>query len=184
MVHLERGNGRRRAPGSRGFTLFEMVIVLCVMVALLTLFVPVGMAVLEENKCTSAAQTAKRVHQGIVLLTRETGRSPNQGPGAGTYPSIYTPTAGFSVTGAALNAPAAGLVSNPGGYLNWRGPYLTAPILIDPWGRPFVLTWDYHLNGRGVVVANAGVAYVSAGPDGVVGTADDVRQYFVAPTPP
>jgi type II secretion system protein G len=55
------------------------------------------------------------------------------------------------------------LVVNPGS-TNWQGPYLNREILpFDPWGNRFV----YHLsNGEPVIV--------SAGPDRVFKTKDDV----------
>ncbi|HLV80781.1 MAG TPA: type II secretion system major pseudopilin GspG [Chthonomonadaceae bacterium] len=63
------------------------------------------------------------------------------------------------------------LQANPGGVNNWKGPYLkdVQTIPLDPWGNPYVYTHpgqhspDYDI--------------VSAGPDGQLGTADDITSW-------
>lgn len=49
-----------------------------------------------------------------------------------------------------------------GSEMNWQGPYLKQPA-IDPWGNPFTLTSDA-----------AGYKVSSGGPDGQIGSADDI----------
>lgn len=56
------------------------------------------------------------------------------------------------------------LCTNPG-IEKWSGPYLSAKRLIDPWGNPL----QYKLRDNRAEVW-------SPGPDGVSGTADDIRQ--------
>jgi len=59
----------------------------------------------------------------------------------------------------------AALFAKPAGVSDdWRGPYLEghAPVL-DPWGR------EFHYASDG-----ASFKLVSAGPDGVIGTTDDI----------
>src|SRR5579884_507664 len=63
------------------------------------------------------------------------------------------------------------LQANPGGVSNWKGPYLkdVQSVPLDPWGNPYVYTHpgqhsqDYDI--------------VSAGPDGQMGTADDITSW-------
>jgi len=51
------------------------------------------------------------------------------------------------------------LVSQPGGLVQWHGPYVTKPSsLIDPWGRPYV----YRQPGQN----GADYDLYSLGPDG------------------
>ena len=59
------------------------------------------------------------------------------------------------------------LYANPSGLTRaqWGGPYIEDPVGADPWQRPYNYTSD-ELNDR--------VTITSAGPDGQVGTADDV----------
>ena len=54
------------------------------------------------------------------------------------------------------------LVENPGSK-KWRGPYAEKDKLKDPWDQPF----EYESDGRKVKI-------ISPGPDGEVGTEDDV----------
>jgi general secretion pathway protein G len=55
------------------------------------------------------------------------------------------------------------LVANPGDDKSWRGPYTEENKLTDPWGKKF----DYESDGRQFKMT-------SSGPDGEVGTPDDV----------
>jgi general secretion pathway protein G len=55
------------------------------------------------------------------------------------------------------------LVERPPGAKRWRGPYVDEKKLDDPWGNRFV----YESDGRNFKM-------ISPGPDGTVGTEDDV----------
>jgi general secretion pathway protein G len=59
------------------------------------------------------------------------------------------------------------LVVQPGDVTGWRGPYLKSDIPQDPWGNAY--TYEYP--GR---VNPSGYDLRSAGPDGQVGTGDDI----------
>ncbi|MEN9401884.1 MAG: PilD-dependent protein PddA [Verrucomicrobiota bacterium] len=59
------------------------------------------------------------------------------------------------------------LVVQPGDVSGWRGPYLKSDIPQDPWGNAY--TYEYP--GR---VNPSGYDLRSAGPDGQVGTGDDI----------
>jgi general secretion pathway protein G len=59
------------------------------------------------------------------------------------------------------------LLSPPGDVSGWRGPYLKNDIPLDPWGVPYA----YEYPGRN---NPAGYDLISAGPDGQIGTADDI----------
>jgi len=59
------------------------------------------------------------------------------------------------------------LVVQPGDVSGWRGPYLKSDIPQDPWGNAY--TYEYP--GR---VNPSGYDLRSAGPDGNVGTGDDI----------
>lgn len=62
-----------------------------------------------------------------------------------------------------------GLLRQPDGATNWRGPYLDK-IPVDPWGNDY----HYELPGRRSM---DGYDLFSAGPDGRVGTADDIGNW-------
>jgi len=59
------------------------------------------------------------------------------------------------------------LVVQPSDVTGWRGPYLQQDIPLDPWGHPYLYECPGKLNPSGYDV-------ISMGPDGQVGTADDI----------
>jgi general secretion pathway protein G len=71
----------------------------------------------------------------------------------GTYPSSQ----------AGLRA----LVVQPPDVNGWRGPYLESDVPPDPWGHPYVYEYPGKLNPSGYDI-------ISMGPDGQLGTADDI----------
>jgi general secretion pathway protein G len=59
------------------------------------------------------------------------------------------------------------LVVQPSDVPNWRGPYLKSDIPLDPWAHPYAYDYPGKLNPSGYDIR-------SAGPDGQIGTADDI----------
>jgi general secretion pathway protein G len=59
------------------------------------------------------------------------------------------------------------LITQPSDVTGWRGPYLKSDIPLDPWGHPYVYQFpgSSHPNSYDIR---------SAGPDGQMGTADDI----------
>jgi general secretion pathway protein G len=60
------------------------------------------------------------------------------------------------------------LVSRPAGVSGWRGPYLKRDVPSDPWENPYAYSTLTPL------AAPAGCQVTCAGPDGKVGTPDDI----------
>jgi general secretion pathway protein G len=61
------------------------------------------------------------------------------------------------------------LVEQPSNVQNWKGPYLKS-IPLDPWGNPYVYAYPGKKNAKGVDLS-------SAGPDGQMGTDDDINNW-------
>jgi general secretion pathway protein G len=59
------------------------------------------------------------------------------------------------------------LVVQPADVTGWRGPYLKSDIPGDPWNHPYVYEYPGRTNPSGYDLR-------SAGPDGQIGTADDI----------
>ena len=59
------------------------------------------------------------------------------------------------------------LIVPPADITGWRGPYLNGEIPLDPWQHPYVYEYPGRLNPAGYDIR-------SAGPDGQIGTADDI----------
>jgi general secretion pathway protein G len=59
------------------------------------------------------------------------------------------------------------LITPPPGLKGWDGPYLKS-VSVDTWGQPYVYR-------QGAKVPGGGYVLLSVGPDGIEGTADDIR---------
>ena len=59
------------------------------------------------------------------------------------------------------------LVVQPSDVAGWRGPYLESDVPLDPWQHPYVYEYPGKLNPSGFDI-------ISMGPDGQLGTADDI----------
>jgi general secretion pathway protein G len=59
------------------------------------------------------------------------------------------------------------LVVPPADVSGWRGPYLESDVPLDPWQHPYI----YHYPGK---LNPSGYDIISMGPDGQLGTADDI----------
>ncbi len=59
------------------------------------------------------------------------------------------------------------LLTPPADVTGWRGPYLKSDIPLDPWAHPYTYEFPGRVNVNGYDIR-------SAGPDGQLGTADDI----------
>lgn len=59
------------------------------------------------------------------------------------------------------------LLTPPPDVTGWRGPYLKSDIPLDPWGHAYVYEYPGSTNANGYDIR-------SAGPDGQLGTPDDI----------
>ena len=62
-----------------------------------------------------------------------------------------------------------GIVDEPNGAKDWKGPYMKN-IPVDPWGNPYLYAYPGKKNARGLDLS-------SAGPDGQMGTDDDINNW-------
>jgi len=62
------------------------------------------------------------------------------------------------------------LITPPNDATGWKGPYLSKGIPLDPWGNAY--TYDYPGKHN-----TNGYDLVSAGPDGRMGTDDDINNW-------
>jgi general secretion pathway protein G len=72
-------------------------------------------------------------------------------------------TGSYPSTQAGLRA----LVVQPPDVVGWRGPYLESDVPLDPWQHPYVYEYPGKLNPSGYDI-------ISMGPDGQLGTPDDI----------
>ncbi len=122
-----------------GFTLMELLVVL-VIIGLLAAFVgPILYQRISPAKETAARSQIKAFSTALDNYLIDNGRYPTTEQGL------------------------ISLRSNPGSP-EWKGPYLSKEIPLDPWGKPYV----YKAPGR-----SGGYEIVSYGSDGLEGGSDD-----------
>lgn len=122
-ISCVRSVGRAALQG--GFTLLELIIVIAIIAILAALVAPAIFQNVGDAK-TSAAKSQ------IEMLSTALGayRLDND-----FYPS------GDQSLSALRKLPTSGDVPR-----NWRGPYLTREIPLDPWGRPYVYASPGKMN--------------------------------------
>jgi general secretion pathway protein G len=59
------------------------------------------------------------------------------------------------------------LIVQPADVRGWRGPYLESDVPLDPWGHPYVYQYPSKRYANGFDI-------ISMGPDGQLGTSDDI----------
>jgi general secretion pathway protein G len=143
-----RKNGLRARRGKReAFTLIEVLLVLAIMGAIMSMVVPKLLGRQQHANADATRISIRGVEQALKLYALDHG---------GEYPG----------TSDGLQP----LVQSPGPRdFRWRGPYLEkAPV--DAWGSPIEYVFPGRNNPGGFDVA-------SPGPDRVTGTDDDIGNW-------
>ena len=122
-----------------------------IIIAILFLLVIILMAVLSPNDSVRRGPQARMTAAKTDVANMETALDAFE-IDTGRYPK--------------QSEGLAALVLAPPGSSNWRGPYVRL-VPNDPWGRPYT----YTVPGK---KHPTGYDLLSAGPDGKVGTADDI----------
>jgi len=133
---------RTPSHGRRAFTLMEMLVVVLIIAILASLIVPNLIKKADEAKVAKATADISSLEDSLQAYRLDNG----------TYPT----------TDEGLQA----LTVQPSDARNWKGPYLTKGVPLDPWGNQY----QYVSPGP------AGEDYLvtSYGPDGQPGGNDDI----------
>lgn len=163
-----------RACTERGFSLIEAAVALAVVAILAGLMAPLGARALNQQREYRTREGLKAAFEG--LFGARDRRVANCRADFGFDPAaslsdlrVMVNTSGTSWAG------TLGYGNTLGWLCGWNGPYWAGPTdavnrPLDGWGRPLQLV----VNGPAWQV-------LSAGPDGVAGTADDLVFPAVAP---
>ena len=146
FVNLPKGRRSCRRAAQLGMTLIEIMLVVALLASL--------MAYLVSN----IAGTADRAKEDQAKIAMS-------GPIANALNMYRIHTNKFPTTDKGLDA----LVTDTGDK-KWRGPYIDAGKLKDPWDNEF----DYESDGRSFKITSGGI-------DGQIGTEDDVMDLQIAP---
>ena len=171
-----------KRKGNAGFTLIEVIVVVAVIAILAAVLTPYITKYIDDSKIAKARNEVQVIGGALTNFYKDVGRWPNMNPVTGAATTVlYTGTAiptsyaNFVVGGGAGWNGAAGNLDNnlmingnggnlypAAGDLQWKGPYISVALPLDPWGRPYLLN-----------VAAAGPIWViSAGPDLRINTAN------------
>jgi prepilin-type N-terminal cleavage/methylation domain-containing protein len=171
-----------RRRNQAGFTLIEVVVVVAVIAILAAVLTPYITKYIDDSKIAKARNEAQVIGGALTNFYKDVGQWPSRNPvtGAvttvlytgGAIPTSYATFVAGVGSGAGWNGAAGNLDNNllingasgsmypPGGDLQWKGPYISVALPLDPWGRPYLTN-----------VAAAGPIWViSAGPNQMINT--------------
>ncbi len=139
------------APGRRnrrlGFTLIELLVVILILAILAALIVPRVVGKTGDAKIAAAKSDLATISSALQNFRLDNDR----------YPTTEEGLAALSTQ------PASGAT-------NWKGPYLTKPVTVDPWQNPY----QYQYPGSSGNDSYLLESYGSDGAPGGEGDAADI----------
>ena len=188
-------------PGRRpsGLTLIEVVVVLAVVVVLSSIAVPMVSGYLQDGRRQRAEADVRMLAAALTQFYKDNGCYPARYqsnnnllsvlctgraiPGANPWAAAH-PFATWSMAACSGDVMDNHLRTNtPQGEARnaypitaaarWRGPYLSAPAPLDPWGRPYVVNVISSWSGSATQYKR--LYLLSAGPNGTIDTSGLAR---------
>ncbi|HEX4793369.1 MAG TPA: type II secretion system major pseudopilin GspG [Humisphaera sp.] len=141
---------RNHRRGRSAFTLIELLLVMVILGVLAAIIVPNYAGRIPKAKIEAAKQDIAAIANALATFEVDNGRYPTNDEGL-----------------AALSNPPSNLADT------WHGPYVTKPIIKDPWGNPYVYHCPGSHNPRGFDL-------LSMGQDGQEGGTDDIDNWSSA----
>ncbi len=132
----------RRSTGRQAFTLMELLLVMAILVIMASMVTFAFLNIRQNAQSDLALSQIQTLENACTSYKLQVGRFPSK------LDDLYTQPSGLTAR-------------------QWRGPYLSDPVPMDPWGNPYIYGADE---------ANNRVFIRSAGPDGQQGTADDIPE--------
>ena len=139
---MRRNFHRRGRVDRRGFTLMELLLVMAILVIMASMVTFAFLQIQKNAQSDATLSQISTLENACTSYKLQVGRFPN------SLDDLFTQPAGLSTR-------------------QWRGPYLSNPVPMDPWGNVYNYAPDE---------ANNRVNIMSAGPDGQQGSPDDVPE--------
>jgi general secretion pathway protein G len=140
-----RGSGTQRA----GFTLIELLVVIAIIATLAAVVAPAIFRNVGDAKVSAAKSQIEVLSLALNSYRLDNDQFPTTDQGLEALRTL--PTSG--------EAPR-----------NWRGPYLTHVVPMDPWGRPYVFVAPGRVNTQSFDL-------YTLGRDGKIGGQDEDADY-------
>lgn len=137
----------RRHPAKAGYSLLEILIVLAIIALIAALVGPRLFGQLDKSKITTARVQVRSLETALGTMRLDIGRYPTQQEGLRLLQE-----------------------ADPKRVVGWSGPYLSAGVPNDPWGRPYVYQPAADPERAPVLIS-----YGADGKPGGEGNAADVR---------
>lgn len=172
----------------RGFTVFEVAVLLAVLSVLGAIVAAAASDVLERSRQVRAREDVEQVGSAITDFYTDLGRFPRIAAGeelgvlASDAALPEATAAAVEWTSSRTDSMLAHLLTNERGYTplqvggsrGWQGPYLSHPLGADPWGNAYLVN-VFHLDPHAAVLdadgnALGAVFVLSAGPNGLLET--------------
>lgn len=166
-----------------GFTLIEMLVAIAIIVILVSIALAVGFQVVSSSKRQLTVSELKTLAGMEVKLQHKIGNVPaNMAAFLQEWQSMHSAMVGrkggpkhWQVEKSSLqNLPnvKTGTIKAPGNVSTEQG----VVAVLDGWGHPIVLKPTAILNPRTELYSYRlpGHSFISAGPDGKIGTSDDI----------
>jgi general secretion pathway protein G len=139
-------DNRHKTRKKLGFTLIELLVVILILAVLAAMIVPRLVGRGEDAKVTAAKSDLSAIGRLLETFRIDTGRYPTTEEGLGA------------------------LRTQPSDLENWKGPYTTKEVELDPWGNPYV----YEYPGTEGEDSYLLYSYGSDGVEGGEGRAADL----------
>lgn len=169
---------RLSRPGTRGFTLIEIIVILAVISILVAIITPSVLKYIDDARLSRAQEDVRNISALVNDLIKDTGQYPGDHLGTGKSFLCGPGTVGQAGWGNGtncedmanhllLNAPGDAVTTDDyrsTGKMRWKGPYVQS-LGEDPWGN------GYQINASTLKGSDSNPTWViSAGPDSIFQT--------------